>query len=854
MSRDSELEAQYSTFRALVDSFTPEEAAQRLRQFRIPDEIIERIVERHERETKQIRELDDPPAVHDLGRRTWYTGPREGDVMWPAFAAMLQQAGIVGDNFERIDDSSSKIVSFLDHPATAKFTTYGLVVGHVQSGKTTNFTAVMAKAADRRYRLFIVLSGIHNALRRQTQVRVSHDLVSHNPALWYEVTRPEHDFRLGGGAAAFVAAQGQHVLLVVKKNAAVLRRLQRWLEAARPQLDNCPTLIIDDEADQSTVATKKINPLLAEVVATFPKVAYVGYTATPFANLLIDPANLKDFYPRHFVVNLPRADGYYGTEVLFGRDALDGEDAADIPGGYDMIRCVPDDEVDCLRPPKGAANFEPAVTPSLQSAIEYFVLATAARRVRGTGNEHSTMLLHTTVQTGVHAAFRVVVEAYLWRLRHDIGRQDAERLRGLRELWLEETARVPAEDFDESVVTFAELQGRLDEVLGDLRVIVDNSRSHDRLDYESGPVTAIAIGGNTLSRGLTLEGLVVSFFVRAVSAYDTLLQMGRWFGYRHGYADLPRIWLTRELSEWFRHLATVEEEVRRDVDRYLDGSATPLTLAVRMRTHPKLAITAAAKMRDAVKASASYGGQLLETRYFKVGPEAEDWLAGNERAARHLVERILNDGLSPVRVDDDRLYVENVPSHLVTEFLSAYAFHEKSYELQAKSLVSYVEKRNTADALLSWSVGIIGNRRASARQYEFVPGIEVGMVTRARLQDSPDEAADIKTLTSRRDELVDLRVEQSASELTHKRILDLRRAQRPDVGLLLLYPINPESRTDTRGRKPLNAPHDVVMGVALVFPEPIGDDDEVTYYSADLSDVYVEEDDLEALEGSDDEP
>src|SRR3954469_7252539 len=151
-----------------------------------------------------------------------------------------------------------------------------------------------------------------------------------------------------------------------------------------------------------------------------------------------------------------------------------------------------------------------------------------------------------------------------------------------------ETARVPAEDFGETKVPFDELAPQLSGVLDSCRIIMDNSSSEDRLDYENGPVVAIAVGGNTLSRGLTLEGLSVSYFVRAVSAYDTLLQMGRWFGFRNGYADLPRIWMTDELVGWFRHLAIVEAEIRKDIDRYLTEDKNPLTFAVRIRTHPKM--------------------------------------------------------------------------------------------------------------------------------------------------------------------------------------------------------------------------------------------------------------------------
>lgn len=861
MLDEHDLDEQYLAFLDLMEKRTPHEAANTLRLLRIDEEVIRTILEHHEQQVLKVRELDEPRSVVMANRLTWYAGPRPDDDNWPAVRRMLESRNWNSDNLRLLDDASTKIVACLDHPGSDSFKTYGLVVGYVQSGKTTNFTAVMAKAADRGYKLFIVLSGIHNSLRRQTQLRLVDDLISHNPKLWHQLTTPDDDFRPTGGPAALVAAQGQHVLLVVKKNAAVLRRLLRWLRSGREHLGAAPAIIIDDEADQSTVATKRINPLIADIMETLPKVAYVGYTATPFANLLIDPAATNDFYPRHFVVNLPKTDGYYGPEVLFGRDVLDHEDPADAEGGFDMIRRVPDDEVAELRPrtASAAADFEPALTASLENAIEYFFLATAARRRRGTGVEHSTMLLHTSVQTMVHEQFRRLVEGFRSRLLHDLRSGSAARLQALKAIWEEECGRVAAEDFNEVAVPFSEIAVALAEIVETTRVIVDNSRSADRLDYTAGRVTAIVIGGNTLSRGLTLEGLVVSFFVRAVSAYDTLLQMGRWFGYRAGYADLPRIWLTDELNEWFRHLATVEAEMRRDIDRYMVEDVNPETFAVRLRAHPKLAITAKAKMKHAVKAYASYGGQLAETRYFKVDDKAKSWLADNESAAQELVRRLAAEGVPLRSPSDDHVFFEGATVEAVLEFVRSYRFHEKSIDCDSDKLAKYIDKRVAVGSLLQWDIGIVGNRWKGATRYRFSPAIEVGMVRRARLDKTPDDAADIKTLTSGRDEAIDIDVEGGASTLSRDRIRKLRAEVRPDTGLLLLYPIDPVSQpANVKGRAPLNAPHAVVIGVAFVFPKPRDEDSavEYEYYSADLSelaDLYIETEDLDALEGDDED-
>jgi hypothetical protein len=853
MDFDDEFDQQYGVFCDLLEVTTPPGAVKKLKLLSVADDVIQRIVDRHENETIKIQKMEEPSSVYVGDRMTWYTGPRSTDENWPALVRCLERKNFGDENLDSLDQASTKVVSLLPHPREEAFRSLGLVVGFVQSGKTTNFTAVMAKAADRGYKMFIVLSGIHNALRRQTQLRLEKDLIEAHPQLWHQITTPEHDFKPSVPASSLVASKGQHLLLVVKKNARVLEKLRDWLAGARDQLAMCPTMIIDDEADQSTVATNKINPLLHDVLQRFPKVAYIGYTATPFANLLINPADESDFYPRDFIVNLPHPKRYYGTEVLFGRELADWEDPEDAEGGHDMIRRVPDEDVSELKPAskKEAACFEPSLTSSLIDAVTWFWLATAARKVRGTGNPHSTMLIHTSVDTSVHNSFRAPLMGLRASTLRRLDAEDPGTISRLSTTWARETARVPADEFDEEHVPFSDVLSHLRSVVRDTRIVIDNYRSEDRLDYDSGPVTAIAIGGNTLSRGLTLEGLVSSLFVRAVSAYDTLLQMGRWFGYRDGYADLPRIWMTDELTDWFRHLATVEAEMRRDIDRYMVENVNPRTFAVRLRSHPKLLITTKAKMQDAVLASAAYGGELVETRYFDVGPGAEGLLRDNETAAKTLLAESRAHGVQEMCTKERVLYTA-VPHDAVIRFLNTYSWHEKSADGRRNRLTGYIRKRVAAGSLRRWSVAVIGSERGSDKSWEFGNDeCGVTMVRRARLgqQDEPtSDPADIKTLTSRRDETIDLQIDGSRN-LSRQDILAHRTRQRSDEGLVLLYPIDPVSDTKKPGRSRLDAPAEVVIGVALVFPRPSGEDtvvEEYEYYSADLS--ALEQEDVAALD------
>ncbi|MGW6334226.1 Z1 domain-containing protein [Nocardia rhamnosiphila] len=847
---DDQFEDQYEAFQSYLNQDTPADAIKKLRLF-APPEVIRRIQDRYDGDMIRIKEMQEPRSVVIDNYETWYTGPHSEDRLWPAIVDGLVRQGWPREPaIDSLDASSTRIVSLLRHPRERSFSTRGLVVGYVQSGKTTNFTAVMAKAADRGYKLFIVLAGVHNGLRRQTQARLIDQLIKPHRSMWSQITDLDHDFRPTANPASFFGKSNKtHVLCVVKKNATVLRKLVKWLDDASDYLADCPALIIDDEADQATVATTSINPLIRQILDVLPKSAYVGYTASPFANLLIDPA-AEDLYPKHFIVNLPKPEGHFGTEVLFGRYALDGEDPNEVDDGYDMIRTVPDSDVELVRPKTkaDADGFVPVITDTLRRAVLYFWLSTAARRLRGTGNPHSTMLIHTSVRTAVHNSF----EAPLKALRSKVtrGLEEPQVRQELKELWQVEASRVPSEAFGEDRVSFEDLFEYLPGVLKDCRVVMDNSQSVDRLDYESGPVVAIAVGGNTLSRGLTLEGLSVSYFVRSVSTYDTLLQMGRWFGYRNGYADLPRIWMTAELEDWFRHLATVETEMRKDIDVYMTEGKNPLQFAVRLRTHPALRVTAAAKMKDAVKAASSYGGLRIQTRYFRT---ESSWLLRNQEAARMLVASAIAEGQIEEEVGGGRYLIRGVSSGIVLEFLKNYRFHDNSQECDAGLMSNYIEKRmRNAGALRRWNIAIVGKApEVATERFEFADGVSVGTIVRSRLGKPQADYADIKTLMSRRDAAIDLG--EATGKETEKEIFEVRSREVPDVGLLVLYPIDKKSEPmpEKDGRYALDAPEHVI-GVGLVFPRPKDDDSTVawesSYVSADLSGVEIEEEDFSLLE------
>lgn len=846
-----------------------DEAVATLRRMMNTD-LVDRAVELYNEVAKGVREYRDPPTLKDPDRvpQPWYIGPRSDDLFWPALERHLHdKPAWTGDPVESLDRSSTKVVSYLAPPWARSIRTRGLVLGYVQSGKTSNFTGVIAKAADTGYRLAVVLSGVHNNLRRQTQVRLDQQIVDLNPLSWVPLTTEQADFGRPVRALPLLAQPGLRLLAVVKKNAKRLDNLVNWLDDASKAgiLDRCPILLIDDEADQASLNTKKeeeeraaINALILRLL-DLPKVAYVGYTATPFGNLFVDPTIPEDLYPRDFIVDLPRPNNYFGPERLFGRQRFTPEEPE--LTGHDMIRLVPNEEAAALRPPRKKADrdvFEPSVTPSLDQALRWFVLATAARTVRHGSQQHSTMLIHSSQYVASHALLWRPVCEMLRELRTRVASKEAAILEELRNQWHEETAKVPHDEFGATPVAFEEVLTALPatlEALGDLTtpegsgVVVDNSFSLRRLVYdENDPRPVVVIGGNTLSRGLTLEGLVVSHFIRAASTYDTLLQMGRWFGYRPGYEDLPRMWMTADLELMFRFLAGVEHEIRLDIKRYDAEGLTPLQMAVRIRTHPKIAITSALKMRKAVGQKMSFSGQRPQTILFRHNDQ--EWLAGNLDAGRRLVAAAAARGIEVEPRGPNRL-LSGVPVDDILEFLApagGYNFHELNAELQAEPLRRYIQAQNGYDELQKWNVVIMSRQSDELGTVDLGFDQGVNLISRAKLTSSPPEYANINTLMSKVDRVADIDL-PGAANLYDNDLLGHRTAT--GRGLLLLYPIARNSHPDTkRGshrRASLDAVDDV-LGVAFAFPVAPFDPTPQSYKIVDLSGVDEADPDIEEID------
>lgn len=807
-------------------------------------------------------------VIGDPTVRFWYDGKAENSPRWQHYYDKLQTANHLGEEtLAKLNDSTSKILGLSGNPSTSGFKSRGLVMGHVQSGKTTNFLGLAAKAADSKYRLIIILSGLTNNLRNQTQTRLQ-EMIEGDAGSWHLLTHDNQDFRSTTANAQNLCQDGSNrMIAVVKKNKSRLVSLRRWLENVHQMTrDNLPVLVIDDECDQATTNTgtqesrAAINKELAKLLdSTFlPKVSYVGYTATPFANILADTTDPYGTYPKDFIVSLTKAPGYFGAQELFGSPIEEEESSS---SGADIIRDIPNADVAKVAPPKrknDVLTWEPQVPNSLTEAINWFIIATATRRARGQADKWSTMMVHTSSNIKPHEKTISMIQNHIDSLKSgDRAAFDAE----LKSLWDREIDKA-AEFEPQALRDWTKTQPHIASVLNEVAVIMDNSASVDRLDYSNGlrnfPV--IVVGGNTLARGLTLEGLVSSYFLRTTNAYDSLMQMGRWFGYRPNYGDLPRLWLSNEApyktKYWFRELAEVESEIRDQIEIYAIERRTPLELGIRIKSLPGMAITAAAKMKNAEQAQVGYGGTRQQTILF-------DSDSSKQKANLALVQKLFSE-LGPTQWSDNGngwLLRQNIDSENVIEFVENYNAHKDIRTLQKNLVSSYISNLNTEGELEKWNIVIYSNSKQAAPSFELSPGHIVRMASRSKMKG--EENINIKALISLGDMVADKpslkvgAINPETNKVSEAKLWERRRGdvETRNTPLLGIYIIDKDSAPspNRRYRESLNSNNHLV-GYFMVFPETSSSFNS-TYLAPNLGDIEsnIEDPDDPFILGDDEE-
>jgi hypothetical protein len=849
---------------------------------------------------------------------SWLTAERKaGWRLWPRYRQYLEQSwspAAVGGLEEATDD----ILGRLEDPGRAgAWDRRGLVVGHVQSGKTSNYTGLLCKAADSGYKVIIVLAGIHKNLRSQTQMRLDEGflgyetmpglgaqglrsigvgLIDSDPAIRpdYVTNRADDgDFKLAVVRNMGISPGGRPLLFVVKKNKSVLTNIIKWVDGllnGRYALD-VPLLVVDDEADHASVDTKDqafdqdgrpdpehspvvINGLIRTLLKRFDRSAYVGYTATPFANIFIhDKAETskegEDLFPRSFIINLPAPSNYDGPVRIFGLDPSD--DDPDGQPGMPLIRIIEDhaasdriDEREGWVPPihknghQALYDGEAAVPPSLREAILSFLLTCAARRARGQVAAHNSMLVHVTRFTSVQKQVRDQVEAELIGIRNrlKLGGPSADViLREMRQLWeddhvpttAEVAAQLPERGF--AVPDWLEIEKLLPIVAADIHVKEINGTAKDVLDYETHKATGfsvIAIGGDKLARGLTLEGLSVSYFLRSTKMYDTLMQMGRWFGFRPGYLDLCRLYTTADLEEWFCHITEASEELRREFDHMHAVGGTPRDYGLKVKAHPVLMVTSRVKMRNSTSLNLVFSGALQETVVFHREPKQ---LAANLDLTEAFVRALgpATSGVQRERPDgkshtwDGAHAWENVAGEAVADFLERYATHPTAVKMNGRLLADYTRQQWADGRLTKWQVVLLGGSQDPA----VIGGQSVPLFLRSpseriKLKQQKSEGrVVIRRLLAPRDEGIDLDRDAYAAALkitidewvadpgrfplrqsppdtpSGPAIRRIRGTIAAERGLLLIYPLDPDKWELTGYDRP-------VVGIGVSFGETKG--------------------------------
>ncbi|MES2934822.1 MAG: Z1 domain-containing protein [Pseudomonadota bacterium] len=765
------------------------------------------------------------------GHEAWLAAARKKDWRyWPRYRDMLERQ-MSATAVDGVDQSTDRILGLMENPLrVGAWDRRGLVVGHVQSGKTANYSGLICKAADSGYKIIIILAGLHNNLRSQTQIRLEEAFLGYETSATGDIVKligvGEHgrDFEIKPNCATnrtntgdFNTKIAKHLaispeqrpwLFVVKKHKVVLERLLKWIkghvadatdtESGKRFVSNLPLLLIDDEADHASVDTgeqhigadgkpdedhepKAINSRIRKILNTFAKKAYVGYTATPFANIFIHRQNATleegpDLFPQSFIVNLAAPSNYVGPARVFGLQTPEGR-----TGGLPLIRVFKDhaseNNLDGWMPPKHPKDYVPVhmgqdvLPPSLRAAIYSFVLACAAREARDQGAKHSSMLVHVTRYTLVQKEVHRQVEGFVKKMKLRVTRElDHQALLDeLRNLW--ETDFVPttiafSEHLTDSedpsaALPWEEILAKLPDVLSDIDVRMVNGKAKDALDYaEQGTkaLKVIAIGGDKLARGLTLEGLCTSYFVRTTKMYDTLMQMGRWFGYRPGYIDLCRLYTTFELVEWFGHIADASEELREEFDAMAESGAMPRDYGMRVQSHPVLLVTSPLKMRTAKNLQLSFRGELLET----VSMHSDDKILSRNLDTTNKL--IASCGL-PLEIDPKRIrgnleqiwkgFLWNgISSDSIAEFFESFITHPKARKVNSALLRDFVRSMAATGELTSWTVVLLGG--GSGGSHIFAGGLTIdGMTKRTADKNITDRYA-IGRLLSPRDEAIDL--------------------------------------------------------------------------------------------------
>ncbi len=830
--------------------------------------------------------------IHNADEVNAVTIPEDQASSWQLYKKKLIADGFKKETVDEIESTTLKILKRLNSNTTETGPVKGLVIGNVQSGKTANMAALMAMAADWGWNMFIVLSGTIENLRIQTQSRLFNDLNQQGTIFWRSLEHLSKSVDISQRAQSlhFDANSKERYFTVCLKNSSRLSKLIQWAQVDTNKQKQMKILVIDDEADQAGINTgnidieerKKINKLICALVngqneksepvsTSYRAMNYIGYTATPYANIL-NEGSKESLYPRNFITTLAVSKEYFGPQQIFGYNSENEDTYFE---GMDIVRTINADELDTIKDIHDGYSTE---TPdSLIDAVCWFLCGVACMRIWGYKKPVS-MLVHTSQKTAHHSNIAAVINKWLSNPEHEV------IMSRVREVWEKEATQFTLEKFREqypgydrpdssinNYPSFEEIREQVNIILdagvshiqlgddGDLtyhqgiHLCIDNCTNtgissdgmHVRLAYPEpsrmpSPAPAfIVVGGATLSRGLTIEGLISTYFLRSVGQADTLMQMGRWFGYRKTYELLPRIWLTPKTKAQFEFLAELDQELRDEI-QYMDvNGRSPEEYGPKVKNSPKVSfirITSKNKMQSATESTMDYSGASNQTYLFDCN---EDSL--NQNIV--LTERFLAS-LGTVWPKSGKEFYnrnaviwKNIPFDKIRKYIEKFQFQQRLRVFNdTKPLLDWVKKMTEQNKLGTWNVVVSGKSDAANGTWVLPDGLSVNKIKRTRkipkneaersilnigaLRDPRDLFADIDL-----DMISDLEIRDEVTKYIKSGESKAATAYRDKAGMettpqLLIYRVDKNSSVNGgagKTRENLEAPADLI-GLCMYIP------------------------------------
>lgn len=736
-------------------------------------ECLHEETEKCRHELKYIYMIKSTPGskiLNDYEQEEWYTERKDyiDPKFWARYSEYLKDKKDFSPNVVSIlgnETLDRNLMNCLLDPlkeVSSPVLRRGLVIGDVQSGKTSTYIGLICKAADAGYKVFILLTGTIESLRKQTQERVEEGFIGidisgkkrvgvgldNQPIYATAFTSRNSDFRKKNTEIAVALNDNNAVVFVIKKKNTVLEKLTEWLTDLNADKINgkidLPMLMIDDEADNASVNTNKpsespttINGLIRRLANTFTRTTYIGFTATPFANIFIDPKTTdemgnQDLFPEDFIVSLPVPTNYIGAEKIFDPQGKHHSQLVYIKDagvnendGYSFYSSHKKD-------------WDGELPGSLTDAIYAFYIVNAIRDLRGDKKAHRSMLINISRFTDVQRYIRsetekIHQEAYR-AIKFNLNCDDFEE--SMKNPVLKKIYNIWEKHFSSVEFRWDDISGILLQSIDPIMIkVVNSSRKADKLIYpENDGIRVIAVGGLALSRGLTLEGLIISYFYRNTCTYDVLMQMGRWFGYRHGYEDLFRIWIGEKSAEWYADIARATEELKSDMNTMNMERRTPKEFGIRVRNDSEeLQITSPNKMRNAKDEIVrySYFGDIIETPYLIYNPETQK---ENFRYVKGFIESLVSAGtafeLSENLHGKKRHIIQKVPKKRISEFLGNLSISEYNNRFKPAQIINFLSKCDDSSVDLFDIVFVNGTSEKTVK----IAGMDIQAIKRGNCE------------------------------------------------------------------------------------------------------------------------